>query len=444
MRAGLSPYRQILDFNMPGAYWSEFAGMTLFGNSDLSWRLYDLAILSVLTLSAISVTSSCDWLAGLYAGILFALIHGSEGPRVAAERDEVMTMLVMLSYALVFLGIRYRRSSIFFGAALAFALGVTLKPTAAVFGLVLGFVALHQLRRQKVSLIPYIREICLATVLVAFGVLAFLLWRVSFTAFLQLMPLGRFYTNMGKPTFGYMLHYSTPRGMVFLLPLTTLLFFLNRSWENWKIRAVLGGVICGLVSYFVQSKGFGYHRYPFVAFALVWSGLEYFTAIRKGKINAFIGMAGILTGALLVAPFYLHRVPTDVGSNDRTTEGIVTDLASYRAGELQNSVQCLDGLDGCYSALYRLQLKQSTGLMGDQLLFSVRSDPSVDAFRNTFLHNMQNAPPKVIIETKYRFGDLQTLDKIDAWPAFASFLQQNYRIAYQRDALGYRIYSRLY
>ena len=65
-RAGMSPYRQILDINMPGSYLSEFAGMSLFGASDVGWRLYDFSLLISLAGAMISISFLYDWYAGLY------------------------------------------------------------------------------------------------------------------------------------------------------------------------------------------------------------------------------------------------------------------------------------------------------------------------------------------------------------------------------------------
>jgi hypothetical protein len=114
-------------------------------------------------------------------------------------------------------------------------------------------------------------------------------------------------------------------------------------------------------------------------------------------------------------------------------------------------VQCLDGVAGCYSALYRLQLKQSTGLMGDQLLFSPHPNSMVREIRLDFLRQFLSSPPMIFVETNYRFGDPQTFDKVNMWPEFADFLRHNYTLVTEKswglpsqkeEPLGYRIYLR--
>lgn len=117
------------------------------------------------------------------------------------------------------------------------------------------------------------------------------------------------------------------------------------------------------------------------------------------------------------------------------------------------SVQCLDAVDGCYSALYRLKIKQSTGLMGDQLIFSHQPNSAIIEFREQFLRGLELAPPTVFVETNFLYGEPRSFRKIEAWPQFDDFLRQNYAIVAERtfptspadsDAPGYRIYFRVY
>ena len=449
MKSGMSLYREVVDFNMPGSYWSDFIGTTVFGSSDLGWRFYDYALLILLASGAISITATYDWFGGLFAAALFALIHASEGPLAAGERDEVMTVLVILGYALVFRGVRLRSPDLFVGSGICIALAATIKPTAAVFEVFLICAALLQLRKEGVFTFPFLRAAVTGTLLVVVVTVIFFEWRSSFNAFFnQALPLGVFYSTSIRPSVTFMLHHSTPRGLVPLLPLAALLFFLNRSWQDWRFRAIIGGMILGLVSYFAQAKGFEYHRYPFVAFALLWCGMEFTTALKMRKSVAIAGGIGLLIGSVLVAPFYLYRT-YKFQQPDLISMGIVGDLKHYPLDRINGRVQCLDGVSGCYSALYRLNLRQSTGFMGDQLLFSPNTNSAVDKYREEFMNEVQSNPPLIFVETNYRFGDRQTFDKIDAWPNFATYLRNNYALVREGpdtlrtqgpEPLGYRIY----
>jgi hypothetical protein len=451
MRHGLSPYRQIIDINLPGSYLSEWIGMSFPGGSDLGWRLYDYFLLAILTCAAMVIARTYDWFAGLYAGILFALIHGSEGPWFAADRDEAMTVLIFCGYALAFIGTRRRLSLYFCLSALALGIACSIKPTAAVAALFLFVPCLLHLRKLGVRVLPFLREIVIGGSLTLLANLIFLLWRGSFHDFLtRVPPLMRYYSSMGRTPFSVLLHYSTPRGLIFLLPLIVVLFFRNRSWRDWECQAILGGVLFGLISYFAQGKGFSYHRYSFAAFCLLLGAIEFVRATRASGAVRWVGLAGILIGSLLIAPFYFSRV-LRVDMPDAIAKGIIEDLKQIPPEQLQKNVQCLDSVYGCYSALYRLQLQQSTGLMGDQLLFPHKVDQTILDLRGDFWRQIVTNPPRIFIETNaWPWGE-QTFTKVEAWPEFSEFLRKNYTIISERTfsesvtdlyPAGYRIYRR--
>jgi hypothetical protein len=449
IRNGMSPYRQIPDINWPGSYFSTFLGTFLFGSSDLGWRLYDYSILLFLIAACVLVSYPYNWFAGVYAGVLFALIHGSEGPWQTAQRDEVLAVLVIGGYALTFAGVRIRKPVFFFFAAFLIALAGTIKPTALVFGLMLLVLALRRLRDLGLSVQSYLRDSVIGATVVLIGTIAFLLWRGSFLAFFRILfGATALYSRGNRPPFYFMLHHSTPRGLFVILPLALYLFIRNRSWKNWEIGALFGGMIIGSLSYWLQGKGFEYHRYPFIAFALLWSGLEFVTSLSTKESRRWIGVAGLLVGGLVVAPFYAIRVVHAEQSN-ALTWALMDDLRKFPAAEIQGKVQCLDGMVGCYSALYRLNLISSTGMMGDQGLFSTHPSPVVDRARAEFWQQIIAAPPEIFVETNYWYGERQSFDMIDAWPDFSKLIRDNYTLVSEwltpspgpdPERLGYRIY----
>jgi hypothetical protein len=449
MERGMSPYRQIIDINWPGSYFSEYFGIFLFGSSDLAWRLYDYSILLALIAACVVIAYRYNWIAGLYAGIIFALIHGSEGPWQTAERDEVIAALVLGGYALTFVGVRYRKSIPFFLAAFLITLAGTIKPTALAFGLLLLPLALRQLKRLGVGVQSYLRESLIGFGIATAATLGFLLWRNSLVAFFELLSSARSYSALNHSSFYFMLHHSTPRGLFIILPFAAYLFFRNQSWKNWEVSAICGGMIIGYLSYWLQGKGFEYHRYPFVAFALLWSGLEFVIASSAAGFYRWFGVTGLAVGTSIVAPFYTFRVISAEQSN-ALPMALMADLQKFPLTEMQGRVQCLDGMVGCYSALYRLGLTSSTGFMGDQLLFSTHSSPAVLQQRAEFWREIMASPPLIFVETNYWYGERQSFDMIEAWPEFAAYLGSSYNLVTEWNAptplgwepIGYRIYRR--
>lgn len=498
MGRGLAPYRQIVDINLPGSYLSEWIGMHLAASTDLSYRLYDLLLLLAFTAASIVIAKPYHWFAGLFAGVMFALIHGSEGAWMLGERDLVMAVLLLWGYAFAFLAVRRRQPWWFLGAAILVALAATLKPFAVLYALALFPVAFQQFRRATNYGLPGTRRTVLAITagfaLVGVATLAFLLWRNSLPSFLhRSLALAAFYNGLHRTGLAYMLHHSTPRGLYFLIPPALYLAWRNRSWQDGQVLSLQIAILLGLASYFLQNRGFIYHRYPWTAFALLWIALEAALALRPWKatrtarrafptesasmplrgtpargtparavpargtfdrIDRTTAAAIFLAGSLLIAPFYLSRVFT-IPHGNQFALSIVDDMHHLAAAHpnlpLDGHVQCLDGIVGCYSALYRLGLEQSTGVMGDQLLFQTTVSPIVTQYRNSFFADITAAPPQVFIETNYWYGGPQRFEKTATWPAFDTWLHAHYTLYQQRtfplhpsdvDPIGYQIYLR--
>ncbi len=455
MSRGLAPYRQIVDLNLPGSYLSEWVGMHLAPSTDLSYRLYDLLLLALFGWAAVVIARPYNWFAGVLAATLFALLHASEGAWMLGERDFVMAVLLAGAYACTFSATRPKAhptekgaTALFFGA-LFLAMACTLKPFALLYAAPLFGLSLRRTARAYAPVLA-------AFALVAFFALGFLLWRDSLPAFLGSLRLAAGYSSTHRTSFAYMLHHSTPRGLYLLLPPALLLSVLHRSWRIPEVLSLQIATILGLVSYFVQNKGFIYHRYPWVAFALLWLTIECVLALKNTSSfrvpSAALAAVTLAATAFLVAPFYLYRTFHMPPDNSMPTS-IVQDLRTLqRSGvALDTHIQCLDGIAGCYSALYRLQLASSTGFMGDQLLFQQTSTPAVERARALFWQQLASNPPNVFVETNYWYGGPQQFTKINTWPAFQAWLLANYTLLQTRtfpahtgdiDPIGYQIYLR--
>ena len=457
MDHGLKPYQQITDNNMPGAYLTERWLMEIFGRGDLAWRMADFFLLGVITVSMAVIARPCDWVAGLFGGAMFALLHGSEGPDFPVEREEVLTALLFAGYAFFFTSLRRRVPLLMLPFGCAIGVAVCIKPTVAPFALLLLLAAAYILRKQRLSVAPYLLWGVTGLAVAGFAVLHFLLHYDAVKPFLfivrKITPL---YVSMNHLSFFDLLRSMMPRNLLPALAIAIVLALTTRDW-TWERWLVFLGTVFAAISFLAQQKGSIYQRYPFVAFVLLILGLEFFGALRRTGWRQIAAALGIAVTLVLSVPHYLTTLRT---SPERSTLSIASaltgDLQEIGAPELQHSVQCFDLTFGCFSALYHLDVMQNTGFTGDLLFFSPYPSAAADYYRDSFWRSVAKDPPSVMVITNEWFQANGGFDKIETWPEFSQYLRANYTLVVARsfpipgiryahgvvDPPSYRIYIR--
>jgi hypothetical protein len=443
---GFAPYRQILDMNMPGAYLMERFAMTFFGRGDLAFRVYDLFLMAAMTAGMIAIAWPYDWLAGLFPGVLFALIHASDGPRGTGQRDEVMAVLMVLGLAALLHAVR---SSVPLWTALGgFFLGMAtmVKPTIAPLGILLLLLAALDLRRSHTRVRPFILYGLFGAAIPAAIFFGYLLHYQALGAFLFLnRTLTAYYAHLNRMSAIALLRECMPRPMRFLVPFGLALALMNPDRRNWERWAIALSVAFAAISYFAQGKGFYYQRYPLIAFTLLWFSIEFGMALRRTRTAQVLGALGFAIGILVLVPLFAYRTRTVFFSNI-FTETLEADLRAIGPLRLQHEVQCLDMVDGCMNALYHLNIVQQTGLTGDNLLFP--PDPSffaVQHYRQLFWDGLIAHPPSVFVLSDEQFLDEASFDKLNRWPPFANYLATHYDLYTAHSfniTVAYRIYLR--
>ena len=445
MDRGKVPYRDIIDMNMPGSYLIEGWALQVFGSGDLGWRFYEFLLLGVLTASMIVIAWPYDWLAGLFGGVMFTLLHGAEGTHNATQRDEVMTVLIMTGIAFAFSALRIKRPVLMIPFGFFLWLAVSLKPTVAPLGLILLLMTISPLRRRKEAATPYLGfglvGFAAASLLIAGFLLRYHVTGDFFGIVKRLLP---YYAGMGNLGIVSLVENLVPRKAFYpLLLLTLILTLINRDWKNWE-RQVLALTICfGALSFVAQRKGFPHHRYPFMAFLLLWMGLEFFNAMKMRGWVRGLGLAGT-AGLLALIPGYCHLIYT-AKPNAVLTDALVQDLDRLGGSKLQNQVECFDMVDGCLGALYRLGLMQNMGFMGDYMFFGPPGSQPSAYYRDMFLSQAHRSPPGVIVLTTAWLSQPESFEKIAQWPQLVKFLDSNYSLKVTRTqdldfSRGYRIY----
>jgi hypothetical protein len=428
MQHGLKPYSQITDMNMPGAYLSEWFAMDIFGMSDLAWRIYEFFLLALLALAMCIVAGKRNWIAGIYAAGLFLAMHAAEGPRQAVERDEVIAVLIILSYAALFTSIRRLKPWLMFLAGVGGGVAASIKPTFLPFGLFLLAMAYWELRRRRISSSSYLLWGLAGTAIAGAAVLAFLLHfdaiRHLFFILRTVIPV---YRGKGRPLFIAM--RVMPKYFLPILPFAAAAFIGNYrqgirwNWERW---ALAGGVLFGLMSYFVQGNGLVYHRYEYLVCFLLLLGMEVFASINGRRSWRWAGLAAIAVTIGFVLPIYMWNLHRVSGTSDFTL-ALERDFQTL-GGEtaLHDKVQCLDLTTGCLNALYHLRIVENAGYTGDMLLFTKQINPATAYYRNLYWQRTAEDPPAVILLSNQDAMAGDGFNRIDNWPALKADLQENF------------------
>ena len=448
MKHGKVPYRDIYDLNMPGCYLLQRWAMSIFGGGNVGWRLYEYTLLCLLTLSGIVITRPYDWLAGLFSGVAFAVLHGVDGAAMALERDEIVTVLLMFSLAIICIAVRHGRPVLMIVSGFVLGMAMLVKPTGALFALlflVLLFAGARAHNRASKRYLAY----GAGGLAITLAILAGFMLPDSLRPFLELQRrLIPYYSSLGHASWMYLLKESLPASSAVVIAGAVALAFWNRSatgWELWGIRAC---VLLGALSYFAQRKGYTYHRYSFLAFGLLWAGMEFGLAMKAVGNRRIAGCAAMVAAVLIILPNNVNALRHARHDSNPLADQLQADLVELGGPALQNRVQCLDLVTGCYSALYRLGLVQSTGWMGDLQFFGPDDHKAVPYYRAMFWNQIHQKPPEVIVLSSEWFGARHySFDKLNAWPEFRDYLNSAYDLKITRtfgsfdgNVLAYRIY----
>jgi hypothetical protein len=453
---GMSPYRDLVEMNMPGIYLVNGSVMHTLGTSGAAWRVFDLLLMALAGAAMIAIALPYDWLAGVFAATLFALVHGRDGPAQTGQRDLIIAVLLLCAFAFLFRALRQHRPVWLLGFGICAAAAATIKPQALLFAIFLLAAACLRLRKAgRPVLTPVLWSI--AGMVVPLGaVLAFLISHGSLSAFFtvvqEVLP---FYAPIGRRSIGYLFEtVISPELWAFLL----LGFTAARSIRQpglaseagthraWEMVLLLCGIGFGVFSYLTQAKGFPYHRYPTIAFVLLWASIQLVTGLRRTSISRVAATAGITLG-LIVALVYATR------ANRRAWDPaylntLTQDLQALHRDDLSGHIQCIATAADCSTVLLRQQLVQSTGLFYDYFVFTPGHHRVVTATQQRILPMLLARPPQVIVVDRGLFPtDERDYSKLQHWPEFARFLNDSYTIAVERvfpDANAHPRAYRLY
>ena len=465
---GHAPYRDLVDYQMPGSYLVDWAVIHTAGPSARAWRLFDFSLVGLAGLAAYRIARPYSRFAGLFATGLFAAFHAHDGVAQTGQRDLTMTVLLLLAVAVALRPVWGRRDFAQFGFGFLVGLAAAIKPTALLFWPAALLLSRPKEERSgetrgKRRLRPALASLaglCL-------GPLGCVVWVARYHAlpafWVTLTELVPLHQRLGYAGFGSVLRQSMPPSLIELAIPTGILFFARaRAPGAAGLRTtrlvLLTGVGFGCVSFLVQGRGYPYQRYPLVAFLLLLVSLELTLALAEPGYRRWIGICGLLF-AISLAPIYIGR-----GVRERWPAepelSLSQDLAGIGApgsvAALEGDIQCLDTIGGCRTTLNDLGIGESTAQLNDEFLFNPMDAATpaersvVRSLRERFLGQMTAHAPRVLVVTPWLFprgpGDYR---KVGLWPELDQLIGRCYRLEEERSfppapnhATGYRVYLR--
>jgi hypothetical protein len=446
MDHGMAPYRDLIEINWPGIYLVNWSVMHVLGEGSLAWRIFDFSLMGIAAWAMIIIARPYDWLAGVLGATLFALYHGRDGAGQAGQRDFIIAVLLLCAYAFLFEFFRHRREWTIFAFGLCAGMATTIKPTPLPFVFLLLVLAAIRLRRAGE---PILRPVLYALfgLLVPFAIIgAFLISKHSVAPFWHLLRVDLpFYKNLGRIPFSVLLTLVASPSVKTLGLIALVIALLKwRGW-NWESSLLVAGIIFGIASFFVQGKGFPYHRYPLLAFLFLWVGLQIVTGLRARGAVAILAIAGFAF-ALILLPIYLRQTSRKVW-DPQFTDSLAADLNHLGGHELSGHVQCIYMQADCADTLYRMRLVQSTGLFYDYLIFGSAQQQVIRDARQQFWQQFQKNTPRVVIVGSGLYPDGFGYGKLASWPLFQQELATHYSLYDDRSfppaesgQRAYRIY----
>lgn len=434
LEAGRRPYADITDMNLPGVYLEEKAAILLFGWSDHGWRVYELFLYAVLVLSSVRITGRRYWYAGVFGASVFFLFHLSDGSWNAVERDEVTTVLVAAAFALLWHSRERQKSWVALPAGFLLAMAVANKPMSLLLDVALCACALWGLRSSRQALLRTFGAVVAGHLLALAAVIGYLVHNDAVAGLIfvirRIYPL---YAASDRHSVWMLVRQLTHKMFTIAAGIALVLVVLRRVRVSLTQTTLLLCSLCGVVTYFLQAKGYEYHQYPYLFFSLLWTSLVLFEAceLRRYWVAGVAGLAFMLLGAgnclQLMRAYAAHPTDYSDGSVYRYTSGISQDLVALGGQKQSGKVVCLELVGGCMDALMRLNIPENTSYVGDMYLFAPTQSAVQDYFRARFLALQKNDPADVVVlGNEWFFREPPTFHKLDTWPEYLDFLNEHY------------------
>jgi hypothetical protein len=466
---GWTPYRDVVDINMPGAYWATAFGMSLAASVDASWRIFDVGLVGLTGVGYFVIARPYSRVAALFATALLLLVHGQDGVQQAGQRDLVIAALLVVAVA--FLLEAVRRDSCLYLVPFGLAVGVsaTIKPTTVPLGIVLLAMAaiyragwLEKTREPRVATNPrvWLNWMLIGIAAMAVPLACMLLWLEHKHALDAWLAMERvllpYYASQERRGLGFTLSHSISPLLALVLFWLLCAALRGPAWPRFERLLVATAAILSLAGLLAQGKALPYQRYPMMAFLLPLMALDLTTAWTERasrQLARYVALGGLCCGCLILAPLAVVKVHRFDARPQEFDAMLRADLSGVH-GDLSGRIQCLDAIQECLPTLYSMQLLPATGTLSDQTLFDTVKAPAVEILRQRFEKEVTARPPLIfVVVSGFSLDSVKGYQKLEEWPAFEQWLNANYTLTMERtpthlvrwwgraqQPAGYRLY----
>ncbi|MBX7057865.1 MAG: hypothetical protein K1X75_07345 [Leptospirales bacterium] len=480
MAHGQWPYRDFENISPPLIHYINYLGVLTFGEGSLAFRLQDaFLVFSIAVLSAAYLLrfSQLTAFVGFASSFILPVIATPLG---AFQREQIMAPFFLVSLILIEHAIRFphRERGAFFLAIFLAGCTAFIKPTGALFALLLG---LYFLWRTRLDLQPLWRRILtfgmlgaaawiacailLAAPLLLHGALDdFLLrwwpalnaWRDATEYDSPLAVLSRLFAL--APRYVFLPHNggvanAIDIGKVTLFQLLSLATFVAlRRQRAASADGLLVLLLFSFVHYALQGKGYSYHAFP------IWHSFAMITAVVLGDLVASLNrLHGPLRAAALTLFLFFclgsawiyksaRRVYRDTGLASAQGAQVFRSRLDQRIASLLrlhphiSRVQPLEQRYIVLTAMMKYSLKLASRFPMDHPFFS--TGRNFDRYRAELMQQLEAQPPQlIVVEEGTSLAQTAIRPRRSKFPALDRMLKEQYELTEQYQEINGVYYS---
>lgn len=449
---GRLPYRDLLDFQMPGAYAAFYALGVISRFDPLALRLLDLVLLALLSYLTFRWLRPFGPAPALVAPILFALKYLEGGPSMALQRE--FLLLLPVAGALLLYSRTPATPRRLAGIGVCFGLAALIKPHAAIALAPIALVDLWhsrgmgtgQLLRSQLSLLAgFLIPIAIAAVwMQATGTLAPFIDIATGYWPLYAEVNGQLVVQTGAARWSAVFAEFWRLGghALWLVPAALGAIAAGRTIGSSQHRLPLlyGMALASAIYPALSGQFFQYHYIPFLYFIIALASLCLIPSADLGlRAATRLALLAVLAASVRLAPLVQSQLRGKPLAGGRATQ-----IASYLQTHLASgeTVQPLDWTGGALQAMLESRASLATSFVFDFYLYHHVSSPYIQGLRARLIDELEAAPPAYIVEvTAMDKPWIGGPDTSRDFPELRLLLSQAYNIEVRRD--DYLIYRRL-